>query len=61
MQLGQFSESLNKQCQNNYLNPSKYSQPCDIQSFGLLIQFLKAFSQSFRGHWKIAEPRFFRV
>jgi hypothetical protein len=44
MQLGPFSEVLNKQCQNNNLNPSKYSLPCDIQSFSLLIQFSNASS-----------------
>ena len=27
-----------------YLNPSKYSPPCDTQSFSLLIPFLNAFS-----------------
>jgi hypothetical protein len=30
--------------QHNYLNPSKYSTPCDIQSFTLLIKLLNEFS-----------------
>ena len=40
MQLGLFSEALNKECQTLYLNPSKYSPPCDRQSFSLLTQFI---------------------
>jgi hypothetical protein len=49
MQLGQFSEVLNKQCQNKYINPSKYSPPCDIQILSLLVIFLNAINEGEEG------------